>query len=217
MISANEYRIILQYGCFDGDQCYEARVEEFPDLVEYADGVDEVYALMADAIETTIAVLKEKGKSIPSPNKNTDQEYSGRVTLRMPKLMHKKLSYAAKKENISLNQFLLSLVSYGFGLVEEKEILDSTSIYSTIGVLDSVNSTRGKLLRFDTESDDEKKLFIYSPTASNWLNTLSMQNYYITKNSVTYQSKSNYSIHIETIESAPKNIRGLFEDSNSTS
>jgi predicted HicB family RNase H-like nuclease len=35
------------------------------------------------------------------------KEYSGKISLRVPKTLHRKLALGAKKEGISLNQFIL--------------------------------------------------------------------------------------------------------------
>jgi predicted HicB family RNase H-like nuclease len=35
------------------------------------------------------------------------QDYSGKISLRLPKTLHRDLSQAAKQEGISLNQFIL--------------------------------------------------------------------------------------------------------------
>lgn len=39
--------------------------------------------------------------------KKSLKEYSGHVSLRMPRSMHKELAEAAKVENVSLNQYIL--------------------------------------------------------------------------------------------------------------
>ena len=57
----------------------------------------------------------KRGQTIPSPNLNDNDEYSGKFTLRLPKFLHKELSLAAQKDDISLNQYILSLVALIFG------------------------------------------------------------------------------------------------------
>ena len=37
----------------------------------------------------------------------TEQEFSGKILLRLPKSLHKELAKAAKKEDVSLNQYAL--------------------------------------------------------------------------------------------------------------
>ena len=62
-----------------------------------------------------IATALKRGQTIPLPNSENNDEYSGKFTLRLPKFLHKELSLAAQKDDISLNQYILSLVALNFG------------------------------------------------------------------------------------------------------
>ena len=55
-------------------------------------------------------MLEEHGKSVPPPIVPMD-DYSGRVTLRLPKTLHRALAMAADEEGVSLNSYLVSLLS----------------------------------------------------------------------------------------------------------
>jgi predicted HicB family RNase H-like nuclease len=120
-MDAQNYSISVRKGIFDGEECFEARVREFPDLVEYADSSDEAYALVVDAIETTIAIFQEKNRPIPSPMEVTD-DFSGRVTLRMPKTMHQAYSQWAESEDVSLNQLIVNCLSHALGAFNAKQV-----------------------------------------------------------------------------------------------
>ncbi|MGF1643242.1 MAG: toxin-antitoxin system HicB family antitoxin [Thiotrichales bacterium] len=115
-MNPHDYSITIRHGVFEGEVCFEARVRELPDLAEYADTFEEAYALAIDAIETTAAVLAEKGKPMPLPIDVPD-EFSGRVTLRIPKTLHRELARAADDEGVSLNQHMVNVLTYfsGFG------------------------------------------------------------------------------------------------------
>ncbi len=65
----------------------------------------------------------EKGIQIPEPE--DEDEYSGRFVMRMPKYLHRELSFGAKRNKVSLNSYIISLLSGasredGFKLVIEK-------------------------------------------------------------------------------------------------
>ncbi len=109
-IDAKNYSIAVCYGLFDGEECFEARVSELPDLVEYADSHEEAYNLAIDAIETTAVIMSQKGKSMPLPRRRVDN-YSGRVTLRLPKTLHRYLAVRAEYEDVSLNALITSALS----------------------------------------------------------------------------------------------------------
>lgn len=110
MIDATAYTISIRRAEFDGEDCYEARVKELPDLAEYADSYTEAYELALDAIETTATLLEEQGRRMPAPAIPVD-DYSGRVTLRLPKTLHRSLASKADDEGISLNHLLVSVLS----------------------------------------------------------------------------------------------------------
>ncbi len=113
-VDAYAYNITVRRGEFEGETLFEARVKELPDLVEYGDTFDEAHALAVDAIETTAAIFAEKGRMMTPPTVPAD-DYSGRVTLRLPKSLHRALAEAADTEGASLNQHLVNVLTYYSG------------------------------------------------------------------------------------------------------
>lgn len=41
----------------------------------------------------------------------SDKEFSGRISIRIPKSLHKELSITAKRESVTLNQYIVYLLS----------------------------------------------------------------------------------------------------------
>lgn len=113
-VDGHTYNINIRRGEFDGETLFEARVKELPDLVEYAESYEDAYALAVDAIETTAKVLAERGRNMPEPSPHAD-DYSGRVTLRVAKNLHRALAEAAEAEGVSLNQYLVNVLTYYSG------------------------------------------------------------------------------------------------------
>lgn len=111
MNDAHAYNITVRRGEFEGEVCFEARVLELPDIAEYADSAQEAYELAVDAIQTTAEVMAEKQNAMPAPA-DMPGEFSGRVTLRLPKTLHRSLAEMAASESVSLNQYIVSLLSY---------------------------------------------------------------------------------------------------------
>lgn len=120
MIDPTQYTITVRKGLFDDEECFEARVAELPDVAEYADSFDEAYALAIDTIETTAAIFEQQGKTMPLPIVPAD-DYSGRVTLRLPKSLHRALAKAASSEGVSLNQHLTNVLNYYSGYANAME------------------------------------------------------------------------------------------------
>lgn len=124
-INAYEYSISIRFGEFEGEQCYEATIKELPSIAEYADTYSEAYELTIDAIETLSELYAEQGKLFPAPIKNTSQDYSGRITLRLPKSLHCSIAQIADTEDTSLNSLISSVLSafvgFGTGLTKTTE------------------------------------------------------------------------------------------------
>jgi len=115
-IDPHAYNISIRRGDFEGDMLFEARVKELPDLHAYGDTSAEAYDLAVDAIETAAEAYADQGRVFPSAVIPVD-DYSGRVTLRLPRTLHRALAETAEEEGVSLNQHLVSALSYHSGYV----------------------------------------------------------------------------------------------------
>ena len=108
------YNVTVREIDFDGDSHFEARVRELPDVREYAATAGEAYELAIDTIETAAAMFAEEGRAFPSPAVVQD-DFSGRVTLRLSKNLHRALAYSAQDEGVSLNQHLVNVLTHDQG------------------------------------------------------------------------------------------------------
>ena len=112
MRDAEEYTISVRRETIEGDVIYVARVEELPDVEEYADDYEFAKQLALDTIRTSQRVFLEKGMAFPEPKVFTTQpSVSGRVTLRLPKSLHAQCVKSAEDEEVSLNAYLLTCIS----------------------------------------------------------------------------------------------------------
>lgn len=114
MTIAYDYNVVVRRIVSENEAMFEARVREFPDLTEYADTPQEAYELAIDSINTVAAVFAEKGKRLPEAA-DVPVDFSGRVTLRLPKALHRALADAAEADDVSLNQHLVNVLSYFTG------------------------------------------------------------------------------------------------------
>ena len=93
-------------------------VVDFPDLpgcMTQVESLDDV-GHIADEIRTLwIETAFEDGDAIPLPS--YPAEYSGRFLLRLPKSLHRELSELAEQDGVSLNQFIVALLSRRVGTV----------------------------------------------------------------------------------------------------
>lgn len=127
MFDPYAYTITVQKRNIDGDVCYEARVKELPDQIVYGDTHNEAYDLIIETIETTAVLFAKIGKPMPTPLVPDDEDHSGRVTLRLPKSLHKTLVVRADSECVSLNQLISTALAHfeGFNTATTKIIQPS--------------------------------------------------------------------------------------------
>jgi predicted RNase H-like HicB family nuclease len=64
------------------------------------------------AIEAWIATAVDAGEPVPEPSKlPVPNSFSGKVLLRLPKSLHENLAKRAESENVSLNQWMVTLLA----------------------------------------------------------------------------------------------------------
>ncbi len=109
MNKPEEYGICIRLIRQDDALVYEGRVSELPDLKVYCDSYSEAYEELLDAIGTTQELLAEQGRQMP-PVEPMEANFSGRVTLRMSKSLHRCAHERARCEGVSLNQWIVEAV-----------------------------------------------------------------------------------------------------------
>jgi predicted RNase H-like HicB family nuclease len=105
-----EYYLSLNYQPVlypDDDGGYTAEIRELPGCLTQGETDEEVKDNLQEARKLWIEVAYENGDNIPVP----ENSYSGKTLLRMPTSLHQKLSENADLEGISLNQYILFLLT----------------------------------------------------------------------------------------------------------
>jgi antitoxin HicB len=90
----------------------------FPQLGHAITGLgetrDEALQDLLASVPTLIESLEEHGDKLPNPEVPAPwRDFSGRVTLRIPRYLHAQLDRLAAKEGVSLNTLLLSILQSG--------------------------------------------------------------------------------------------------------
>ena len=112
MMSTDEY-LALNYGrtlSLDEDGSYIIEVDDLPGCI--ADGETPLTKLMRIASKRCDLGSSRGGRldyQIPEPR--VRDEYSGKFVVQMAKSLHKRLAIQAEQENISLNQYVVTLLT----------------------------------------------------------------------------------------------------------
>lgn len=89
-----------------------AEVPDLPGCMSDGETPEEAVRNVKDAIQEWIVAARDMGRDIPQPDETRETiEYSGRLSLRLPKSLHAELVRNANREGVSVNQYVLYLVS----------------------------------------------------------------------------------------------------------
>jgi hypothetical protein len=105
-------------------------VEELPGCVASGKTRVEAVARVDEAMRAWIADALAHGREVPRPH--AASSHSGRLLVRMPRSLHADLSSAAEREEVSLNQFITSVLAsaVSWRRVEDDEPAGSTAYES---------------------------------------------------------------------------------------
>lgn len=132
----------------DSDGGFVAEIKDLPGCITQGDTVEEVFTEIEDARNLWIETAFEHGDDIPLPS--TETQYSGKTLLRMPRSLHKKLAEGSEKEGISLNQYIVSLLSEAIGAKATEPLEEKIdAIYSSFCKATTVPVSREDYLLAD--------------------------------------------------------------------
>lgn len=94
------------------DQSFIATIPELPGLSAFGQNREEAIQNAFEAAQGMVEVMEEDGEKIPEPQ--TIRSYSGQLRLRLPVSLHESLASCAEKEGLSLNQYIVYLLSVNF-------------------------------------------------------------------------------------------------------
>jgi predicted RNase H-like HicB family nuclease len=121
------YKTILEFE--HEDKSWVAYCPELGRGTCYAIGESksEALELLEETKKTIFEYAIEEGKKIPEPVSDDDELPSGNFILRLPRTTHKKLKAEAENEGVSLNQYVLSVLSEHLGWQNAKSKFTKTS------------------------------------------------------------------------------------------
>lgn len=113
--SADDYSISSKKETVDGEELFSAHCPQFPDVVMYAETRNDAVNLVAESINSIIEMSLEMNHPLPHPESYFQNDYSGRITLRIGKALHREIALNASRNGVSLNQYLVEVVANNAG------------------------------------------------------------------------------------------------------
>ena len=103
------YPVQLPHHSEEDDEYWLAELLDLPGCMADGSSPDDALENLEEAKRLWIETQIEDGYEVPEPAKVHD--YSGNLLVRMPKSLHYRLAMQAKREGVSLNQYVTSLLS----------------------------------------------------------------------------------------------------------
>ena len=95
------------------DGTYRAEIAEFPGCIASGDTAAGALASLEEVAEGWLTAVTARGQPVPEPVENL--EFSGKLVLRLAKSLHATATYAAKRDGISLNQYIVTALAMYVG------------------------------------------------------------------------------------------------------
>lgn len=86
------------------DEAFIGRVAEFPSLAAHGDSPQEALGEILLVVKGSLEDMEESGEPIPTPFGR--RTYSGRLNVRMPEHLHRRLAIEAEQQRTSLNRWI---------------------------------------------------------------------------------------------------------------
>ena len=97
---------------------YVGYIPDLKGCITQAETKTEIVEMLEDAKKCWLEGALEDRLKIPEPV--LEDDFSGRINLRIPKSLHRSLAMSARKESVSLNQMAVSLIASGLGISTPK-------------------------------------------------------------------------------------------------
>jgi len=106
----NKYPIEVFWS--EEDAGYIATVPDLPGCSACGDSEVDAINEAHDAIAAWLEAAQAAGHTIPTPTPPQDESaFSGRFLVRLPRRLHAELARSAKREGVSLNQYVLFILA----------------------------------------------------------------------------------------------------------
>ena len=97
----------------DEDEGYIAVAPDLPGSSAWGATEAEAIEELRTAINLWLKAARKVGNPVPRPSDRSDIRYSGKFLLRVPRRLHAELARAARAQGVSLNQYVLYVLTRG--------------------------------------------------------------------------------------------------------
>ena len=146
----------------DEDQCFIATIPAFPGLSAHGDTPEEAAAESQIAMEGFIQVFEEDGCELPESQ--TLESFSGQLRLRLPKSLHADLSLEAKQEGVSLNSYMVYLLTKRHTMQKIKKETETPQIHPHVNQLSIIMEHWDKTLDIPAQNNALSGYFSPDPS-----------------------------------------------------
>lgn len=98
---------------------YFIEIEDLPGCYSQGDTIEEAHEMIEESRRLWLESAYEDGLDIPLPRDM--EQYSGKFNVRVPRGLHRKLDQMAKREGVSLNQYLVATLARSVGMEEARK------------------------------------------------------------------------------------------------
>lgn len=99
---AEEYSFSVVWS--EDDKAFIGRVDEFPSLAAHGSTQEKALRETRNVVQFVLEDLAATGESIPVPL--SKRAFSGKLNVRMPKTLHRRLAAESEREGVSLNNWI---------------------------------------------------------------------------------------------------------------
>jgi antitoxin HicB len=132
-------RIILP----ESDDTFRGEIMEFPGCIASGETAAETLTNLEEVAESWLLAALERGQNIPQPVESSN-DFSGRLMLRLPKSLHKKATWVAMREGVSLNQLIVTSLSETVG--ERRAVTNVCISYYPPNYLQNFGKQTGQMI-----------------------------------------------------------------------
>lgn len=113
--------LVTQRRNLDGSTTWEAEAIDLPGCIAAADSPARLFDLVSKAQHDWIASARGDGVDLPAVV--SEQQYSGRLSLRLPPFVHRAAAIGARRAGVSLNSYLNALIAYRSGAGARSQVV----------------------------------------------------------------------------------------------